>query len=57
MVCLGVEPVASGWKAETNPLSNRGTSRTIICFLTKFGPSKRKQENLPFEAERLHLQL
>ena len=25
MVCLGFEPGAAGWKAETNPLSYGGT--------------------------------
>ena len=25
MVCLGVEPGAAGWKAQTNPLSFGGT--------------------------------
>ena len=25
MACLGVEPGAAGWKAQTNPLSNGGT--------------------------------
>ena len=25
MVCLGVEPGAAGWKAQTNPLSYGGT--------------------------------
>ena len=25
MVCLGLEPGAAGWKAQTNPLSYAGT--------------------------------
>ena len=25
MVCLGLEPGAAGWKAQTNPLSYNGT--------------------------------
>ena len=32
MVCLGFEPGAAGWKAQTNPLSYVGTARkkTIV---------------------------
>ena len=28
MVCLGFEPGAAGWKAQTNPLSYGGTPMT-----------------------------
>ena len=27
MVCLGLEPGAAGWKAQTNPLSYSGTPK------------------------------
>ena len=30
MVCLGLEPRAAGWKAQTNPLSYGGTPQTIV---------------------------
>ena len=32
MVCLGLEPEAAGWKAQTNPLSYGGTP---ILFVFK----------------------
>ena len=32
MVCLGVKPRAAGWKAQTNPLSYGGTSKSILLF-------------------------
>ena len=32
MVCLGFEPGAAGWKAETNPLSYSGTQRSKILL-------------------------
>ena len=32
MVCLGVEPGAAGWKAQTNPLSYGGTP--TACLIT-----------------------
>ena len=32
MVCLGFEPGAAGWKAQTNPLSYGGTPKRVdIC--------------------------
>ena len=33
MVCLGLEPGAAGWKAQTNPLSYGGTPN-FFEFLT-----------------------
>ena len=30
MVCLGLEPGAAGWKAQTNPLSYGGTPRNLL---------------------------
>ena len=30
MVCLGLEPVVAGWKAQTNPLSYSGTTTISI---------------------------
>ena len=30
MVCLGLEPRAAGWKAQTNPLSYGGTPNLQI---------------------------
>ena len=32
MVCLGLEPGAAGWKAQTNPLSYGGTPRLRCCL-------------------------
>ena len=32
MVCLGLEPGAAGWKAQTNPLSYCGTNNRNIFF-------------------------
>ena len=29
MVCLGLEPGAAGWKAQTNPLSYGGTPKSL----------------------------
>ena len=29
MVCLGLEPGAAGWKAQTNPLSYGGTPKYL----------------------------
>ena len=34
MVCLGLEPGAAGWKAQTNPLSYGGTP--MAAFLSPF---------------------
>ena len=38
MVCLGLEPGAAGWKAQTNPLSYGGTPSlsNIVYFLFNF---------------------
>ena len=33
MVCLGLEPGAAGWKAQTNPLSYGGTPKQVIVNL------------------------
>ena len=33
MVCLGLEPEAAEWKAQTNPLSYGGTPSAIIVIL------------------------
>ena len=38
MVCLGVEPGAAAWKAQTNPPSYGGTPRKPIGFNTSTGP-------------------
>ena len=35
MVCLGLEPGATGWKGQTNPLSYGGTPNVMINFQTK----------------------
>ena len=35
MVCLGLEPGAAGWKAQTNPLSYGGTP-SFKCLKTIF---------------------
>ena len=32
MVCLGLEPGAAGWKAQTNPLSYGGTPKNGPYF-------------------------
>ena len=40
MVCLGFEPGAAGWKAQTNPLSYGGTPQ-LTC-LVKSKPLKQK---------------
>ena len=39
MVCLGLEPMAAGWKLQTNPLSYGGTPiicnhRFILCLIS-----------------------
>ena len=34
MACLGVEPGAAGWKAQTNPLSYGGTPQTDASLIT-----------------------
>ena len=36
MVCLGLEPGAAGWKAQTNPLSYCGTPKIVINTLHIF---------------------
>ena len=38
-LCLGFEPVTSGWKAQTNPLSYGGTPPKIcfVMLLNQFG--------------------
>ena len=37
MVCLGLEPGAAGWKAQTNPLSYGCTPVSkIVCQLTLY---------------------
>ena len=33
MVCLGLEPGAAGWKAQTNPLSYGGTPKLSNVYL------------------------
>ena len=43
MVCLGFEPWAAGWKAQTNPLSYGGTPIRLI-FLPKDFKSNRTEE-------------
>ena len=35
MTCLGVEPRAAGWKAQTNPLSYGGTPIFLSIFKLK----------------------
>ena len=35
MVCLGLEPGAAGWKAQTNPLSYGGTPQDHFVCLSK----------------------
>ena len=37
LVCLGFEPGAAGWKAQTNPLSYGGTSNTSFYQFGLFG--------------------
>ena len=34
MVCLGLEPEAAGWKAQTNPLSYGGTQWLKIFLIS-----------------------
>ena len=41
MVCLGLEPGAAGWKAQTNPLSYGGTQQ-LFLFITKNNPRRYK---------------
>ena len=33
MVCLGLEPRAAGWKAQTNPLSYSGTPTSQLLTI------------------------
>ena len=33
MVCLGLEPGAAGWKAQTNPLSYGGTPYNLDSYI------------------------
>ena len=35
MVCLGLEPGAAGWKAQTNPLSYGGTPFSLFLNCMK----------------------
>ena len=35
MVCLGLEPGAAGWKAQTNPLSYSGTPYFTFFYFLK----------------------
>ena len=59
MVCLGLEPGAAWWKAQTNPLSYSGTpfpvsyinSRSFI-FVDNCCQDKSGDENLPFRPNR-----
>ena len=44
MVCLGLEPGAAGWKAQTNPLSYGGMTSLIVCRLL----NRRKIFSCPF---------
>ena len=37
MVCLGLEPRAAGWKAQTNPLSYGGTPKHMTNFNQRGG--------------------
>ena len=36
MVCLGLEPGAAGWKAQTNPLSYGGTPQFTYHYIITF---------------------
>ena len=36
MVCLGLEPGAAGWKAQTNPLSYGGTPNYLSLKLKNY---------------------
>ena len=36
MMCLGLEPGAAGWKAQTNPLSYGGTPKANLNVLVLF---------------------
>ena len=38
MMCLGLEPGAAGWKAQTNPLSYGGTPKANLNVLVLFSP-------------------
>ena len=44
MACLGVEPGAAGWKAQTNPLSYGGTPQKhkLLQFLSSNHSTKMK---------------
>ena len=35
MVCLGFEPGAAGWKAQTNPLTHDDTPTFLLLTLAK----------------------
>ena len=40
MVCLGFEPGAAGWKAETNPLSYGGAPGLFLYIFVHFTTPK-----------------
>ena len=42
MVCLGLEPGAAGWKAQTNPLSYGSTPTFLIFNLMNFSNGGRE---------------
>ena len=44
MVCLGLEPRAAGWKAQTNPLCYGGTPKRISLqkYESRYGPKIRE---------------
>ena len=46
MVCLGLEPWAAGWMAQTNPLSYGGTP---YCYLQLAYIKEKVASNGPFE--------
>ena len=52
MMCLGLEPGAPGWKAQTNPLSYGGTPCFIFLYLQKCTSTK----CLPIKVKIVHLE-
>ena len=50
MVCLGLEPGAAGWKAQTNPLSYGGTS--FFLSTRKQASNETRKDTKPKIVER-----
>ena len=61
MVCLGLEPGAAGWKAQTNPLSYGGTrlmtsnnGREVVCLLLRYSIIRNVALQKGFASSRRH---